>query len=568
MKHIALYARVSTAKQEEEQTIQIQISTLHDYAAKNGLTIVREYLDEGWSGDTLVRPALDRLRQDARGKYWTAVLIYDPDRLARRYSYQELVMDELREAGIEIIFVTLPAPKNSEDKILHGVRGLFAEYERAKISERFRLGKLRKAKEGHIQVTVPLYGYSYIAKTEELQGHYKIDENEARIVRMIFSWVGNEGLTIRKVVRRLKELGIKPRKSKWQVWSTSTLSTMLRHKGYIGQAHWGKSYGTIPDRPRKLDQYKKRRKTSRKINPEDQWHNVSIPAIVDTELFIRVGKQLDTNRALCIRNKKNEYLLAGKIWCECGQRRTGEGVLNGKHLYYRCSDRVNSFPLPPTCKHKSLHARAVDKAVWEKISELMSDETLIMSQVERYIASQNETAVTAEHDIVALETEAKRLHQFEDRYNKAYAAGMFTFEKLAEYVRPIKENLASIDNQIASLEAGRIPTLQTLKPTRSSLKSLVEKAKAGLQNLSFQSKRAIVTDVIEKVIGTREKLLVSGFLSISENVELFSNHRNGVSTYPHLSLPFSLSIKIPSPQLDRVIVARDSRGKIVRSILK
>ena len=143
-KIIATYARVSTQAQEEQETIEIQVGVLNEYAEKHGYTISRRYMDNGWSGDTLDRPDLDQLRIDAKKKLWDAVLIYDPDRLARRYSYQELVMDELRETGIEVIFITVSAPKNSEDKILHGVRGLFAEYERAKISERFRLGKLRK----------------------------------------------------------------------------------------------------------------------------------------------------------------------------------------------------------------------------------------------------------------------------------------------------------------------------------------------------------------------------------------------------------------------------------------
>src|SRR3989344_9161272 len=136
-KLIAIYARVSTSRQENEGTIETQLSVLREYAQKNSLIIVKEYLDDGWSGDILARPSLDELRQDAKAKLWEAVLFYDPDRLARRYSYQELVMDELRDAGIEVMFVTIAAPKNGEEKILHGVRGLFAEYERTKTAERF-----------------------------------------------------------------------------------------------------------------------------------------------------------------------------------------------------------------------------------------------------------------------------------------------------------------------------------------------------------------------------------------------------------------------------------------------
>jgi site-specific DNA recombinase len=193
MKLAAIYARVSTARQEEEQTIKTQLSAVNDLVQKSSFNVVEKYIDEGWTGDVLARPALDKLRQDAKAKIWEVVVVYDPDRIARRYSYQELVMDELREAGIEVVFVTISAPKNSEDKILYGVRGLFAEYERAKIGERFRLGKLRKVKEGHILVSEPLYGYRYILKQERVHGYYEVNEDEARVVRMIFDWVDRDG---------------------------------------------------------------------------------------------------------------------------------------------------------------------------------------------------------------------------------------------------------------------------------------------------------------------------------------------------------------------------------------
>src|SRR5580704_9394940 len=97
----------------------------------------------------------------------------------------------------------ISTPKNSEDKILHGVRGLFAEYERAKITERFRLGKLRKIKEGHILVTEAPYGYQRIPIQNGKPGYYEVNEEEALIVKNIFNWVAFEGLTIRSVVKRL-----------------------------------------------------------------------------------------------------------------------------------------------------------------------------------------------------------------------------------------------------------------------------------------------------------------------------------------------------------------------------
>src|SRR3989338_6159779 len=388
IKFVCFYERVSTSGQEEAQTIQNQDMVLEELAKKNGYVVVKKYIDEGWSGDTLIRPALDELRQDAKKKMWDAVIVYDPDRLARRYSYQELVMDELREAGVEIIFITVSSPKNSEDKILHGVRGLFAEYERAKIAERFRLGKLRKVKEGHILATEALYGYTYIRgnKEKNMHGYYEINPEEARVAKMIFNWIADEGLTIRAVVRRLQELDIKPRKSKRGVWNTSTLTTMLRNKAYIGEAHWGSSYAVVPKNPINKERYRKMKKSSRKIKPEDEWiaSKIPVPVIIDKALFMRVREQLKTNFALCDRNKKNQYLLAGKIRCICGKTRGGEGPQHGKHLYYRCNDRNYCFPLPRTCMEGGINARIADRLVWDKITGLMSSPDLLQTQIDRW----------------------------------------------------------------------------------------------------------------------------------------------------------------------------------------
>src|SRR5437763_6047912 len=213
---IAVYARVSTARQEEENTIETQLFAIREFAVAKGYTIVQEYIDEGWSGDMLARPALDLLRQDAKKKLWDAVLFYDPDRLARRYSFQELVMDELRELRIEPLFVTVPPSRNHEDRLLYGVRGVFAEYERIKITERFRLGKVRKANEGHVIATEAPYGYRLVPRhgkpgdPEFVQTHYEIDEAEAQVVRSIFEWVVHDRLTIRQMVKRLQLEGIHP----------------------------------------------------------------------------------------------------------------------------------------------------------------------------------------------------------------------------------------------------------------------------------------------------------------------------------------------------------------------
>lgn len=516
-KLIAVYARVSTARQEEEGTIQTQLSAIKDHADENGYTIVKIYQDDGWSGDILARPSLDQLRMDAKQKKWEAVLFYDPARLARRYSYQELVIDEMRELGIEVLFTTRLPPKNEEEKILYGVTGLFAQYERAKIAERFRLGKVRKAKEGHIILTEGSYGYKFITKTAERQGYLEIDEKEAKVVKMIFSWVDREGLTVRAVVRRLQELGIRPRKSKKGIWNTSTLSTLLKNKTYIGEGHFGASYAVVPERPLKKEAYRKIRKTSRRMKPEEEWIKIPTPAIIDKELFERVQQRLRDNFALCIRNKKNEYLLSGKIYCTCGRRRTGEGPMHGKHLYYRCTDRIFSHPLPPKCQEAGINARIVDNLVWKKISSFMKSPEKIRAEASKWIKNRKQETPVFVEPVESLYKELDKLKKEEERYINAYGSGVITLEQLQERTADIKEKISSLRGQIIYIEQQKKQAEEITMPSEEELNAFCKNARNMLNYLNFKVKQKIIRELIEKVTGNQEQVIVEGYLPINQD---------------------------------------------------
>jgi site-specific DNA recombinase len=549
-KLVAIYARVSTARQEEDGTVETQLGVLRDFARQSSLKIVKEFVDDGWSGDVLARPALDALRHDAKRNIWQSVLIYDPDRLARRYSYQELVMDELREAGVETMFVTVPAPKNSEEKILHGVRGLFAEYERAKIAERFRLGKLRKVKEGHVLVSEAPYGYDYVPKRGEQHGHYVVNGDEARTVRMMFEWVANEGLSLRRVVRRLEQARIRPRESKRGVWSTSTLSTLFRNTAYVGEARWGSSSAVVPKNPINKDAYRKNRKSSRRAKPQDEWIMIPVPEIIEKELFDRARIQLDLNHKLSKRNKKNEYLLAGKIRCVCGRTRAGEGPQHGKYLYYRCSDRVLSFPLPPVCKEQGINVRNADRLVWEKIVELMCSPELMQQQTERWLKSRTRSTINPVRDVAALRVEVAKLKEHEERYNKAYGAGLFTLDQLRTYTEPIRERIAALELQISNTkEDVQQLNKDDVLPSMNEIQSFADEARTTLCDLNFSQKRTIVVSTVEKVIATPRELQVYGYIPIN-HVEPQTIHRHGVNVARHSNgplIPFELAVRLPPP---------------------
>jgi site-specific DNA recombinase len=144
---VAIYARVSSDHQAEAQTVVSQVAALRERIAAEGLALpdALQFIDEGYSGTTLIRPALERLRDVIAARAVDRLYIHSPDRLARKYAYQVLLVDEFRRAGVEVIFLNRALGQSPEDDLLLQVQGMIAEYERAKIIERPRRGKRHAA---------------------------------------------------------------------------------------------------------------------------------------------------------------------------------------------------------------------------------------------------------------------------------------------------------------------------------------------------------------------------------------------------------------------------------------
>ncbi len=230
MKTMGMYARVSTGRQEEERTIESQIAAVEHRVAEMGAVLEPEhrYVDDGWSGETLQRPALDRLRDAAAQDRLDGVILYDADRLARRFVDQQVVLEELARKGVEVIFVNGGVARTDEERMALAMRGVFAEYERAKILDRTRRGHLHRARSGAPPAwSNPAYGYRYIPGARHQPGTVVIEECEAQVVRLIFLWVGVEGLMLRQVAQRLEQQGIASRHG--HRWSTSTIGGIVRN---------------------------------------------------------------------------------------------------------------------------------------------------------------------------------------------------------------------------------------------------------------------------------------------------------------------------------------------------
>jgi len=532
VKIAALYARVSTGNQEKQETILSQVAEIKERIVKDGLMLGENlsFCDEGWTGSILARPELDKLRDAVKNKLFQVLYVYDLGRLSRDFLNQLILKKEIEETGIKIVSLHDINNETPESGFAQNVMGLFHDYERIKIAERFRRGKLYKARNGILFGWNAPYGYRYIRGDKKtIPGSFAIVKEEAETVKMIFSWFVDKQMTIRQVILRLFEQKILPRKNKKGYWSTSTLSRLLRDETYIGKTYFNKRVAVEAINPHKKDGYRKIKKSSRKNRPTEEWCPISVPPIIDEDIFIRAQQQLKTNSQFCMRNKVHEYLLSTLVRCTCGNTRAGEGIKN--HLYYRCTDRVNRFPLPKECFMPGVSATILDTKVWNEIYNLLTDPKQIEKQYSRW--NLKVASVEENHDYVdaeKLNKELDELKEQEDRFVKAYGAKVISLEQLQSQLSDIKLNKSRITSKLTS-SRNNISPIQR-KIILPDLRQFCDTMKSEIKELDFKERQYVVRQLVDTVVTDGAIASVEGSIPLvipeentNNNYEQSSNYR-------------------------------------------
>ena len=319
MKTAAIYARVSSDQQKDQNTIASQTAALVEFARSEGFAVPDEWIfqDEGYSGATLVRPGLERVRDLAAEGQIQAVLVFSPDRLSRKYAYQVLLIEELARHGVETLFAKAPHSQTPEDHLVVQFQGMIAEYERAQILERSRRGKRHRAKQGEVSVlSAAPYGYRYVRKTDETAARYEALDAEAEIVRQVFELYTVAGLSIGAITRRLNQQGVPTRKGAAR-WERSTVWAILRNPAYKGTACFGKTQVAPRQRinNRRLRQrggLPTRNSASHEL-PRDQWIEIPVPAMIGEDTFALAEERLQSNKTLSPRRTIEPSILQGLV---------------------------------------------------------------------------------------------------------------------------------------------------------------------------------------------------------------------------------------------------------------
>ena len=510
-KQVALYARVSSEQQAELKTINSQIDEIVNRITNDGHTINNElcFIDDGHSGATLIRPALERLRDTVASGGVEMIYVHSPDRLSRKYAYQILLIDEFRKSGVEVVFLNNTASDTPEGNLLLQMQGMIAEYERAKILERSRRGKRHAASTGKASVlsTAP-YGYEYVRKQHDGSGGiFSICSEEAKIVRQLFYWVGKDRLSTGEVRRRLNQSGISTRHQKL-LWDRKTIVDILKNPAYKGMAAYGKT--KIGEKRSRLRVIKGSSEQPKRVysvykQPKDQWITIPVPQIVEEDLFDAVQIQLKENgKKLRERTSGPKHLLQGLIVCsQCGHAYYGKKVsrksAKGKpksHAYYRClGTDAYRYGGQRICNNQQVRTDMVEEAVWAEIKNVLESPQRLKEEYERRIF--NAGKIDA-REAEMLEKQLQKAKQGISRLIDTYTNGLIEKNEFEPRIKQMKETVDALNRQ-----KNEILDKQSLKKEMHLVVSKIElfksSVKEGLDKVSWMTKRNIICSLIKRV---------------------------------------------------------------------
>ena len=507
----ALYARVSSEQQAAAHTIESQIVSLTERALADGtpVPVERQFVDDGHSGATLVRPALDRLRDLVTAAAIDRIYVHSPDRLARNYAYQVLLVDEWRRASVDLVFLNRPLGQSPEDDLLLQVQGIVAEYERAKIMERSRRGKKHAAQRGSLNVMSGApFGYRYIT-VRDGGGHarFEVDEERAPLVRQIFTWVGRDRCSLAEVCRRLQGASERTKTGK-RTWSRQTVWHIVQNPAYQGRAAFGKTRKMLRIknsrlRPRRGQLSEGRTDYVASDTDQTDWVFMPVPALVKPSLFQAAQQQLHENwsRARPGRSRPG-YLLQGLACCAlCGYayygKTTHQRGFGGRlrdFRYYRCSGTDGyRFGGERVCTNPQVRGDLLENAVWRQICKLLNS-PLSLQQEDQ----QTEEAANQSPEIEKQRAQLLKLQHGLGRLIDSYTEGLIEKDQFTARTKQTKARIAELEGRLGAISDSE-SRQQQLELMSSRLAELSAHLGPHIKNAEWSTRREVIRTIVQRI---------------------------------------------------------------------
>ncbi len=507
---VAVYVRVSTPNQVHAQTMEGQLERLRQHVQQKGWHLHDDniFRDDGYSGASLNRPALDRLRDKARMRELDLVAVTAPDRLARNYVHQMVLIEELERNGCAVEFLDRPMSQDPHDQLLLQIRGAVAEYERVLITERMRRGRSTKLQAGVLLPwTHAPYGYRVHPDKPRDPTGVELDPFKSAVAAEIFAMYLEDGATLWSLSKHLEARQI-PSPFGRKRWGLATLRGILTNPTYAGKLYTGRTRYREAGIRRSATHLIGRPRTSGTPTDADEWNLIgTVPAIVSQEQFDLVQAKLPHNQRHAWRNNKvHSYLLRALVSCgTCSRACTSRTThLNGKpkYPYYICSGKGPLYHIgaEARCPSMFIPAQQLDELVWQDLCEVLTSPGSISAALERAHGGH-----WLPQELQARRTNLQKarasLKQQLERLTDAYLGGVIP---LAEYERRRRE-LEQKDNALAGQEEQieqQTDRHKEISGLATGIAEFCQRVEGGLAHATFEQKRQLVELLIDRVIVT------------------------------------------------------------------
>lgn len=529
MRKAVFYARVSSDLQKKEKTIESQIVELKKQIAADGNVLVQEYIDEGFSGARLDRPAMNRLRADLKTNLFDAIYFLNTDRIAREVTYQTIIIAEILKYKKQVIINGKDYIHNPENKFTLTVLGAVAELERAKIIERtVRARQLRIVQGQLIGSGNNIYGYDYHKRTPTSDPYYTINEEEAKVVRYVFETYAKGGIGVNQITRHLEETGA-PTKNRKNIWRTSLIKCMTRNVMYTGIRH----YNTMSRVREYANPIHDIKHSSSKIVKRDrsEWIGVKVPAIIPQALFDKVQERIAWNQKH-YRNPRIIQLLSSMVRCGC----CGSSMFACKRYYidkreknpkvhhrvsYKCNYKyrlqMHATKMKAnlkTCTNKEIKGEIIETRVLLMIEDVMLDPKKLRDSMDFFKRRTQATQSRIEKQLRHIDEKTEKLATAKKRVVDLYATGEIEKDTYITKSLEYDNELNKIKLERAGLTK-QIPLLHKKQVIDVSIQQFCETARVRFEKCSdFETKRQFILDHIEKIIYLDEKIEIHGSVPV------------------------------------------------------
>ena len=485
----ALYVRVSSDRQDVDLSVTAQLKALREYAARNGHSVVREFIDEVESGRTPYRPQFRQMIAMAKqtDKPFDLILIYKYSRFARNREDSIVYKAFLRKNGVQLSSITEPVEDTAMGRFMESIIECLDEFYSENLGEEVTRGMRESASRGFYLCSRAPYGYHRIKVNDGGKERTKlgIDQFQSQVVAQIFEEVAS-GKGLIEIVKELNSKGIAGPKG--HIWGKTTVHNILSSEIYTGAIIWGQhSKRGLP--PVRVDN--------------------ACPAIVDRETFRRAQGLLKARSFARVHPKRisSHYLLSGIARCgHCGRALTGVEAKSGKFAYYVCGTLIRKGA--QSCPSRYLNAKKLEELVIEKIRDHVLPTANLIRLAKMVTEELNRNVATYETEIQTIDSAIADVAARLIRLYDALETGKISIDILAPRIRDLKERQDKLQGRKDELhmvmtgEKAEVATQQEVAKCAADFEEL-------LQEGSLAEKKVFVRSFVDEVRVTGDHVLVN-----------------------------------------------------------